>query len=187
MLELLNHRMHATLDHVAHPEWCKTEACYCQDKNDDRETLVPSGISEFEMMLIGRHSIEDFTDKAQDVDRGDDDGGTSDDGHGGVERAGVLERAYKDGHFGYETRKTGKTEVSQTCDDIADSEERHNLHQACQLADVTRVGATIDETDEGEEECRHQSVRKHLKDGTCASGFGGHADGEEHESAVRNR
>ena len=103
LLEVLNHGMHASANHVANPERCKTECCNGEDEADDRETLVPSGIGEFEMMLVGGHSIEDFTDKSQDVDRGDDDGGASDNGHSGVERASVLERSYKDGHFSNET------------------------------------------------------------------------------------
>ena len=111
LLEVLNHGMYASANHVADPERCKTECCNGEDETDDRETLVPSGIGELEMMLVGGHSIEDFADKSQDVDCGDDDGGASDNGHSGVESTCVLERAYKDGHFGNETRKTGKTEV----------------------------------------------------------------------------
>ena len=103
LLEVLNDGMHASVNHVADPERCKTECCNGEDETDDRETLVPSGIGELEMMLVGGYSIEDFTDKSQDIDCGDDDGGASDDGHGGVERAGVLERSYKDGHFSNET------------------------------------------------------------------------------------
>ena len=40
------------------------------------------------------------------------------------------------------------------------------------------MGTSIDHTDEGEEECRHQAVREHLQDSTCAGSLGHHEDGE---------
>ena len=58
----------------------------------------------------------------------------------------------------YKTRETWQTKVGQTCHDITDSEERHNLHQTIQITDVTGMGTTVNHTDEGKEEGRHQTM-----------------------------
>ena len=63
-MQMLDDGVNTTTHQVADPERCKTECCNGEDETDDRETLVPSGIGEFEMMLVGGHSIEDFTDKS---------------------------------------------------------------------------------------------------------------------------
>ena len=46
---------------------------------------------------------------------------------------------------------------------------------------------TVNHTDEGKEESRHQSVREHLEDGTRDGRLTHHQEGEEHQSTVRHR
>ena len=73
LLEVLNDGMHASANHVADPERCKTEGCNGEDETDDRETLVPSGIGELLVMGIGNLAKEYLTHNTQDVDRRDND------------------------------------------------------------------------------------------------------------------
>ena len=46
---------------------------------------------------------------------------------------------------------------------------------------------TVDHTDQGEEECRHQTVREHLEDSTGHCSLIEHQDCEEHQTAVAYR
>lgn len=101
-----------------------------------------------------------------------------------MELVWILERTHEDSHLSDETRETRQTKVGQTGNDIAHCEERHNLHQAVQIADVTSVGTTIDHTDEGKEQCCHQTMRQHLQNSTCARGLCHHQQGKENQSAV---
>ena len=185
--QMLDNGMHTAAYHVADPEGSQTETGNGENQADHRETLVPSGIGELEVMLVGARAVKNFSDKAENVDSGNNDRSTSDDGHHGVERAGVFKRSDKNRHLGDETRKTGQTEVGQTGDNVADGQERHDAHQAGEFTYVASVRAAVDETDEGEEEGRHQTVRKHLQHSAGAGGFGHHAEGEEHQAAVRHR
>ena len=54
-----------------------------------------SGIGELEVMLVGARAVENLSDKAENVDSGNNDRSTSDDGHHGVERTGVFKRSDK--------------------------------------------------------------------------------------------
>ena len=49
------------------------------------------------------------------------------------------------------------------------------------------MGTTIDHTDQGKEESRHQTMREHLQDSTRDSGLTHHEQGKEHQSTVRHR
>ena len=128
-----------------------------------------------------------LSDDAEDVDGGDDYRRTGDDGARAAEHVGILERAHEDGHLGNEAGEAGKSEVSQTGDDVAAGKEGHDFHQSAQVAHVAGVGTAVDHSDEGEEEGRHESVGKHLQDGTGTTGAGHHEQGEEHQAAVAHR
>ena len=89
----------ARLDHVAHPKRSKTESGNGNDEADDGETLVPRGIGELEVVLIGASAVKDFADKTQDIDCCDDDAGHGGDGQEAVEAIYILEGTDEDGHF----------------------------------------------------------------------------------------
>ena len=131
--------------------------------------------------------VENLTHHTQDIDSCHHDGTAGDDGASAMEGIGIGKRTHEDGHLCDEAREARQSEVSQTSDDISYSEEGHDFHQTTHIADVTGVCTTIDHTDEGKEEGRHQTMRKHLQDGTRARGLGHHQQGEEHQAAVGNR
>ncbi len=83
--------------------------------------------------------------------------------HRAVEGIGMLEGTVEDGHLGHEAAESGRPRFAKTGNDVADRQERHDLHQAGEFADVTRVGTSVDHTDEREEEGRHQAVAQHLQ------------------------
>ena len=41
-----------------------------ENQADHRETLVPSGIGEWRWMLVGARAVKNFSDKAENVDGG---------------------------------------------------------------------------------------------------------------------
>ena len=177
---------YAVADHVADPPRCHTQGSYADDEDNHGRALVPRGVCQLQVVLVGAGAIQDLAHQSQDVDSGDDDGGGGDDRPRAVEDIGVLEGTGEDGHLGHEAAQTGQAEVGQTGNHIADGEEGHDLHQAVQLADITGVRAAVDHTDQGEEQGRHQAVRQHLQDGTRAGCLIHHQDGEEHQAAVRH-
>ena len=138
-------------------------------------------------MLIGAGTIENLAHQTQDVDCRDDNTAAGDHGPRAMEHVGMLEGTVEDGHFGHKAAQARQTQVGQTGNDIADGEERHNLHQARQLADVAGVRPSVNHTDEGKEEGRHQTVAQHLEHGTRAGRLVHHQDGEEHQAAVAHR
>ena len=138
-------------------------------------------------MLVLHLTIQDLTYHTEDIDGCHDNGCTSNDGSDTMELVGILERTHEDGHLSNETREARQTEVGKTCHYITHSKEWHDLHQTVQVTDVTGMGTSIDHTDEGEEECRHQTVREHLQDCTRTGCLGHHQQGEEHQTAVGHR
>ena len=104
-----------------------------------------------------------------------------------VESIVVLERTYKDGHFGHKSTQSRQTKVSQTGNDIAYGQERHNLHQTTHHADIASVGTSVNHTDKGKEQGSHQPVRKHLQDGTGARGTSRHEQSKEYKTTMRYR
>ena len=139
------------------------------------------------MRLVAAGAVEDAADDAQDIDRRNHDRCAGDDRHDAVERVVIHESAVEDRHFGDETAQTRQSEVRQTCDYVPYRQEGHHLHQAAQLADVARVRAAVDHTDQGEEEGRHQAVAQHLQNGARAGRSIHHQDSEQDQSAVRYR
>ena len=135
-------------------------------------------------MFVLHLTIQNLANNTKDVDCRDDNRRTSDDGGDTMEGVNILERTHEDGHLSNEAREARKTEVGQTSHNVTHSKERHDLHQTVQVADVTSMRTTVDHTDEGKEEGRHQTVREHLQDSTSARGLGHHQQGEEHQTAV---
>ena len=138
-------------------------------------------------MLIGTGTVKYLAYQTQDVDRRDDNTAAGDHGPRAMEHVGMLEGTVEDGHLGHKAAQARQTQVGQTGNDIADGEERHNLHQARQLADVAGVRPSVNHTDEGKEEGRHQAVAQHLEHGTRTGRLVHHQDGEEHQAAVAHR
>ena len=136
------------------------------------------------MVLIIDGSVEQLAYHTQDVDSGGHDRAACQDDKHAVEEVGVLERADKDGHLGHESRETGKTERRHTGYHVADGEIGKYLHHTAHLADVTSVGTSVYHTDEREEEGCHQTVRKHLHDGSRHGCGVEHEDCKEHQTAV---
>ena len=66
---------------------------------DNGETLVPRGIGELKVVLIGASAVKNLANKTQDVDCCDDDAGHGGDGQEAVEAIYVLEGTDEDGHF----------------------------------------------------------------------------------------
>ena len=145
------------------------------------------------IVRIGYLSIKYLAHYTQNVDCRNHNRGTGNDRCCASEHIGhtvgevCAERANKDCHLGNEAREARKSEVCKTCNDISYGEERHNLHQSAQFANVTSMCSTVNHTDKGEEESSHQSVRKHLKDGSRAGGLGHHQQCKEHQTAVGYR
>ena len=185
-MDVVHDGSYAGGDHVAHPKRSHTEGGNGQDEADDGEAFVPRGIGQLEVMLVGAGAVEYLSDYTQNVDGGDDDTAACGDGEHAVERIGILEGTYEDGHLSNETRETGQTEVGQTGQNVAHGEEGHDAHQAVQLADVAGMGTAVNHTDQGKEEGRHEAVAQHLQHGTRAGSLVEHQDGEQHEAAVRH-
>ena len=136
-------------------------------------------------MLISTSAIENLANESKDIDCSDYDTGAGNNRPRTVEDIHMLECTVEDGHFGNETAESRKSEVSKSGNYIADSQERHNLHQTGELAYVTGMSAAVYHTDKGKEQGSHQSVAEHLQDSTGTSCLVHHQDGEEYETAVR--
>ena len=175
----------AVADHAADPPGGHTEGGHTGDEQDDGGALVPGGISQCQVVRVGAGAVEDLTDQTQDVDGGDDDAAAGQEGPHAVEGIGMLEGSVEYGHLGHKAAQSGKAEVGQTGNDVADRQEGHHFHEAVELAHVTGVGTAVDHTDEGKEEGGHQSVAQHLQHGSGAGGLVHHEQGKEYQSAVR--
>lgn len=99
----------------------------------------------------------------------------------------MLERSDEDGHLGHEAAETRQAQRRQSGDHEADAQKRHHPHQAAHLADVAGVRATVDHTDQREEQSRHQAVRQHLQYGAGHRRLVQHQDSEQHQAAVAHR
>ena len=88
-MQMLDDGVNTTTHQVADPERCKTKTGNGEDQADHRETFVPSGIRELEVMLVGARAVENFSDETENIDGGDHDRRAGNDGHYRVERAGV--------------------------------------------------------------------------------------------------
>ena len=99
----------------------------------------------------------------------------------------MLERAYEHGHLGNESAESRKPQRRQPGDYEADAQKRHHLHQTAHLADIPRVGTSVNHPDQRKEQSRHQAVRQHLQHGAGHRGLVQHQDREQHQSAVADR
>ena len=70
------------MNHVAHPKGCQTETGNADDEADDGDALVPCGVGELQVMLVGAGAVEYLTYHTEDIDGGDDDAAAGGDGHG---------------------------------------------------------------------------------------------------------
>ena len=135
-------------------------------------------------MLVLHLAEEQLGHNAQNVNRRHDNRSGRQDGEHAVEGVGVLERAEKDGHLGRETTQIRQSQRSQAGNHVAHTQIRHDVHHAAHVADVTRVSAAVNHTDQGKEQGRHQTVREHLQHRTGHRRGIEHEDGEEHHTAV---
>ena len=163
-------------------------------QRDSAETLIPMSIVELTMMLILHLTEEQLAHNAKDVNRSNYNRSGGNDCKGMTEEitvaehrivdGGVFERAEEDGHFSHKSAQSGQSQRCQTGNDITHLEERPNLHQASHLAHVASVSTAINHTYKGEEESRHQAVRKHLHHSTAHCSLIEHQDSEKHQAAV---
>ena len=151
-------------DHIRSPEGEQAKASHTEDEAAHGDTLIPCGVGEFEVMFVLHLSKEDFSHHTEDIDRRDDDRRTCDDSSHPAHHIDRPCRRLRskgtneDCHLCDETGESRQTEVGKTGNDITHGEERHDFHQARQLTYVTGMRTTVNHTNEGKEECRHQTV-----------------------------
>ena len=143
-------------------------------------------IVKLQVFFISGNSIKDFTNKAKNIDRCDNNASAGCNSQHAMERIGISKGTNKDGHFCNKAAEAWKTEICQTSYHVAYREERHNPHQTAHLTDITCMRAAIDHTDKGKEESCSQTVRKHLQDCTSSRYLIHHQNAEEHQAAVRH-
>lgn len=137
-------------------------------------------IVKLQMFFVSGNTIEDFTNKTENIDSSDNNTSAGGNSQYTMEGIGISKGTNKDGHFCNKAAETGKAEISQTSYHVAHREERHDAHQTTHLTDITRMRSAINHTDEGKEESCGQTVRKHLQHSTSSRYLINHQNTEEH-------
>ena len=155
---MVEYRHKRVVDNVARPKRGDTEACHTEYQAADSHALVPCSVGKSLVMRIGHLTIKNLAHYTKNVHSRNDYTRAGNYRSGAVEYVVVHERTYEYRHLGNEARETWQTKVGKTGNDIADTKERHNLHQAAKLAYVTGMCTAVNHTDKCEEQGRHQSV-----------------------------
>ena len=83
---MIDYRQYAVANHVAYPPRSQTQGSYASNEHDNRRALVPRRVSQSQVMLVRARAVQNLAHQAQDVDRRDNNRGTSNDRPHTVER-----------------------------------------------------------------------------------------------------
>src|SRR5690606_16360967 len=138
--------------------------------------------SDLTFEFFGQITKEDLADIPHDLRGGDDDRDTAHNRHQPLR----LPDSHEEGKLGDKAGEHRHTHRDQADDDEAYQGERHNLADATQFGNLTRVRPVVDHVDYSEEEGCHRPVRNHLKALAKQPVAVEHKKYEHDESHVRN-